>query len=111
MKHTDRYTVDEKLFQEAHEKVEALLAEIFGLEGDHSHNVEFILIDRERYEPMHFRPVPYSHTDNWSDKALAKALEAAMFNLSTAHDTAHRVYVQTRIKASEKQKKEPTNDG
>lgn len=102
MKSTDRYIVDESLFREAHEKVENLLTEMFGLEGNHHHNVEFILIDRERCEPMHFIPVPYSHLYNYSDKVLAKAMDVAMTNLSIAFDAVHRIHDQQRISIGQK---------
>ncbi len=107
MKHTDKYEVDEKLFAEAHGKVENLLTKMFGLEGAHSHNVEFILVDREHCEPMHFLPVPYSHTDHYSDAALTKAMDVAMTNLSIAFDTVHRIHDQQMISVRQKAENKP----
>jgi len=107
IKHTDRYTVDEKLFHEAHEKVEKLLAELFGVDYEESPNVDFILIDRQRCERMHFHPVPYSHTDNYSDAALEKALEMAVFNLSIAAEVVRRVEDQRLISARHKKEVKP----
>lgn len=77
---TDGYIVDKDKLEQAYDDIQALLLEQFGVDQDLDGNVEFILIDRQRYWPMHYQPVPYDH------KEPRRALEMALMNLQIAAD-------------------------
>ncbi len=79
-KTTMGYEVDKAELEKVYEDIHQLLQERFGNDDSDDPNVEFILINRERYWPMHYRPVPYDH------KEPRLALEMALMNLSIASD-------------------------
>lgn len=82
MKYTDGYKVDLAAFNKMHDTIRKLLDEEFGRDYDNDSNVEFILIDRQRYRRPHFFLEPYDDLDN-SD-AIDKGLSIALHNISVA---------------------------
>lgn len=53
--------------------------------------LEFKLIDRTRFEPMHFMPVPYMGLKS-SPEQMEAALEMHIFNLNIAHERFSGAY-------------------
>lgn len=107
-KKTSTYTVDEKEFEKAYTEVKNLLLRMFGTDYEGCSNVEFILVDRQRYETMHFDPVPYdfrnpdgTETKNEAEnmKAIELAMRVAHFNLTVASskfETLFRIWEHHR---------------
>jgi len=97
---TSGYEVDSKKLAIVEKKIRTLLWMEFGTDEASDANVEFILIDRQRFQRMLFRPVPYSFVDGDGsfvdgqeigkdvaarENAHLRAMVAAQFNLSIAH--------------------------
>ena len=90
---TSGYEVDSKKLAIVEKKIRTLLWMEFGTDEASDANVEFILIDRQRFQRMLFRPVPYSFVDGQEigkdvaarENAHLRAMVAAQFNLSIAH--------------------------
>lgn len=69
------------------DKVQDMADKEFGVDDEGDSSVEVIIVDRTRYEPMHYWPVPYSHRGPKEAKA---ALEAVVYNDSIASEDLHR---------------------
>lgn len=83
---TDRYIVDQKKLEDFYEKLYLLLDQEFGHDCDGDANVECILIDRERFQSLHFFPLPYSHKLKDGVEAAEKHYDVAKMNLRLAWD-------------------------
>jgi hypothetical protein len=64
------YKLPTELVQEFYDKVIELAEETFGRDGDRSLPVSIHIVDRTRFEPVHFIEVPYRH--KIEDEAKAK---------------------------------------
>lgn len=80
----------------------ALIEAKFERDPDGDLPVEFKLVDRTRFEPMHFEPVPYlglARCDNLTPDQKQDILDIHMMNLSIAHErlsSAHRILKHER---------------
>jgi hypothetical protein len=63
--------------------IQDMIALRFEVDCDGSLPVEYKLIDRTRFEPMHFQPLPYDHEAESEDE-LVSILHTAELNLSMA---------------------------
>lgn len=91
MKHhyTNGYEVDEKKFKKAEEYIRKYLLKTFGTDSSNDPNVEFILVNREQYWPMHYAPVPYGHKPyaNLSEEeTLEHCANMSHMNMSIAQE-------------------------
>lgn len=66
-----------------YKKVRKMANDEFGVDGDGSSTLEFILIDRTRCERMHYDPVPYDHRSIQSNK---EARRIVLMNLRIASE-------------------------
>jgi hypothetical protein len=84
-----------------------LIERKFEVDPDGDLPVEFQLIDRTRYEPMHFEPVPYMHkSKNEKDREDIFSLHMLNLVLSTsAVDRAYRILWLERLREQESPKK------
>lgn len=78
---TSGYEVDLEQFEEMYETITGLLDVVFGHDVEDDPNVEFILVDRQRCQAMHFVPLPYSHSKNADLDAI---LDVAVMNMEMA---------------------------
>lgn len=83
----------------------------FEADPDGDHPVDFWLIDRTRYESVHFREVPYGHHADEMDGKAADAhreqvLDAVLFNLQQA---SSRVDTEMRIRQHRRHQEEKAN--
>ena len=92
---TSGYEVDSKKLAIVEKKIRTLLRMEFGTDAEGGANVEFILVDRQRYWGLRFKPVPYDFKDDEDGELVAgseaqmegivRALKVAEWNLSVAH--------------------------
>jgi hypothetical protein len=106
LRRTERLQVDRQEFSEFYTKLEKLINEEFGITYDGSKNVEFILIDRSRCQPMHYFPVPYpdGEDNTFTIYTVAAALDRAMVNLRIASEDVFKLWALHAIEASKKKK-------
>ena len=104
------YEVDPEQFEEMHEVIAGLLDKVFGHDLAEGPNVEFILIDRQRFQSMHFEPLSYSHPKGTDLDAI---LDVAMANMEMAAEQVHVLMnLRRHQKAVEQERQDmPTIDG
>ena len=77
--------VDEKKLREFEARLQAEARKLFGTDEEgKTPKVVVTCLDRSRYWPMHFQPVPYDHDHRSSIEELEECNRLRMLNLSIA---------------------------
>lgn len=71
--------------------ISTLISEKFDKDPDGDLPIEYIIVDRTRFERMSFEPVPY-HRDAQTPEQKQVILDAHIFNLDVAHGEAIRMH-------------------
>lgn len=85
MKRDDTSFLDEKKLDAFRRKVEQMAKQELGTDSDGDPRLEVLLIDRSRFERMHFVPVPYHHKAR-SSAALENIRRLVALNLRLAFE-------------------------
>jgi hypothetical protein len=70
-------------------KLDTLAKQTFGIDQDGDCPVSVRVLDRSRYEPMHWWVVPYEHTAKTAEE-MERIEQALLSNLDTALDALQR---------------------
>jgi hypothetical protein len=88
-------TVRPEEVEELHAIMAAIVALKYQGDADGDLPINWVLIDRTRFEPLHFAPVPYHHKATTAEER-EEVFDATLFNLQIASD---RVYTTLKIRA------------
>jgi len=88
--------------------IDALIEAKFDKDPDGDLPIEFTVVDRTRFEPMHFAPTPYlglAQCGDLTPDQVQDIFDLHMMNLTIAHDrlnVAHNIIRHERTKTTEK---------
>lgn len=109
-----QYPVDPKELAEFWEKVYQMAREQFGTDDEgKTSKVKVILIDRSRYEPFHYFPIPYSDPARVTTEVeYDKITETLLTNLKMATDALNtHISCKKYHKFTGDKKKQEANNG
>lgn len=81
--------VTDKDMEQLHEVMYALVEAKWGSDPDGDRPLNYILIDRTKYWPMHYQPVLYAH-NCCQDEERRESLRQKMANIRTAAEDVDR---------------------
>jgi hypothetical protein len=87
------HDIPDSVVDEFSKKVRQLQREMIPLDGDGDIAVEIIIVDRRKFEPLHFQPIPYNHPPygtKWTPEEEAAVHEERLRWLSCNADMANR---------------------
>jgi hypothetical protein len=102
--------VGERDIHQLYAIVEAIIQAKYGPDASNDLPINFDCVDRTRFAPLHYQPVPYIHKvplDETGDKARLEILDTLMYNLRNATSALGDFMKLNRLGESQGQKPVP----